>query len=590
MTAPTIVARPTAHHDDDRAVRRGRLWPTLVVGAVGVVLLVLVVARSAYDLNNIDGISYISIARQYAAGHLHDAVNAYWSPLVSWLAAPLVRAGVGDITAVVAVNAAASVLGTAVGVAFVWRVTRGHTVATALFATVAVVFYAGSAHALTPDVLVVAWTTCFVYALLRVDEALAAGRPVVLDATLLGAVCAAGYVTKLFLVPVVVVGLALWLALRLAGGDGAARRRLLAASGVALLVGLALSAPWVAALTWKYGELTIGSSFDVNMSAKFDPAQSGGPTVTDAPLWAPPNDRAVSFGEDRTFQVGGDAADEPGQPLGERVGYYLDQRVLALPHYLEKIRSIAPWAVATMIVCTVALVLRRGGGTLRAPLVVLAVTFWVYFLGYAGVTTAARAGGNSRYYLPLLILSTLAACVALPYLWDRFARGARAPQRVVAVALVALLPVSVVWQHGGGQGPPFSVADSTRGLDYLLDEAEPPAIQLVAQDLAEMVEPGSRIVGSNYRGTLRLAFYLHGQVYGRAEQGYDVADPAFRAKLRDADIDYYLMFTPAQADPPDLTALGPTLLSTTAQTTCTDDLGAVVQSCRIDLVDLRDDA
>jgi len=38
---------------------------------------------------NPDGISYINIARLYSVGDLHDAINAYWGPLTSWLLVPL---------------------------------------------------------------------------------------------------------------------------------------------------------------------------------------------------------------------------------------------------------------------------------------------------------------------------------------------------------------------------------------------------------------------------------------------------------------------------------------------------------------------
>lgn len=34
-----------------------------------------------------DGVSYIEIANNYAQGHWHDAINAYWSPLFSWITA-----------------------------------------------------------------------------------------------------------------------------------------------------------------------------------------------------------------------------------------------------------------------------------------------------------------------------------------------------------------------------------------------------------------------------------------------------------------------------------------------------------------------
>ncbi len=37
-----------------------------------------------------DEISYINIAHAYAAGHLENAINGYWSPLFSWLMTPFI--------------------------------------------------------------------------------------------------------------------------------------------------------------------------------------------------------------------------------------------------------------------------------------------------------------------------------------------------------------------------------------------------------------------------------------------------------------------------------------------------------------------
>lgn len=39
---------------------------------------------------NPDGISYISIARKYCSGNVHDAINGVWSPLLSWLLIPFI--------------------------------------------------------------------------------------------------------------------------------------------------------------------------------------------------------------------------------------------------------------------------------------------------------------------------------------------------------------------------------------------------------------------------------------------------------------------------------------------------------------------
>lgn len=45
-----------------------------------------------YQINP-DGVCYISIAKNYAAGNFHDAINGYWSPLISWIMAPFLSMG-----------------------------------------------------------------------------------------------------------------------------------------------------------------------------------------------------------------------------------------------------------------------------------------------------------------------------------------------------------------------------------------------------------------------------------------------------------------------------------------------------------------
>src|SRR5688500_1710708 len=51
-----------------------------------------------YQMNP-DGVSYLSIANKYLAGHFADAMNAYWSPLYSWLLAGLMAAGIESLLA-----------------------------------------------------------------------------------------------------------------------------------------------------------------------------------------------------------------------------------------------------------------------------------------------------------------------------------------------------------------------------------------------------------------------------------------------------------------------------------------------------------
>jgi len=44
-------------------------------------------------VNNSDSYQYINVARLYESGYLSEAVNGYWSPLISWLLLPVLKTG-----------------------------------------------------------------------------------------------------------------------------------------------------------------------------------------------------------------------------------------------------------------------------------------------------------------------------------------------------------------------------------------------------------------------------------------------------------------------------------------------------------------
>ena len=77
-----------------RAARTLRLLRTLRIATIAAGLLESIVFRNYLFP---DDISYLEIARNYAAGHWPAAINSYWSPLLSWiLAVPMKWPGVSD--------------------------------------------------------------------------------------------------------------------------------------------------------------------------------------------------------------------------------------------------------------------------------------------------------------------------------------------------------------------------------------------------------------------------------------------------------------------------------------------------------------
>src|SRR4030042_2557729 len=69
------------------------------------IVLIGVLASAAAGLlinayvSNIDLLSYISLSQRYLHGSLRDAVNAYWSPLFSWLLLPFLLLPVEPVIA-----------------------------------------------------------------------------------------------------------------------------------------------------------------------------------------------------------------------------------------------------------------------------------------------------------------------------------------------------------------------------------------------------------------------------------------------------------------------------------------------------------
>jgi hypothetical protein len=574
---------------------RRSLTVLTAVWALGTIVAVYGAFQSRYSLSTVDGISYLSIARQYAEGHIDAALNAYWSPLVSWLMAPLIGLGIPDILAFDLVNAAAISVGAALIARLVWlRTGRRFVLALAALGTF-LLFAIGNLPVLTPDMLVVTWILLFATVLLEVDDRMpgASTRTRLLLGVVLGAVGALGYVTKLYLVPVFAVTLIGWLIVRVGRMPRQRRNAALGRLGAVVAGGAlalaVLAGPWIIALSVKYGEPMAGSSFGVNLEEKFVPDGSEG--QGEQVLWAPPNEYAVSFGEDRTAQAGTSSATGPGSgpspSLAERVVYYVSQRVTVLPYYLTRIGGIAPFAALTAVVVLLVLLFAPRFPA-RRDLAALGLLWGVYFLGYAAVTTAANRGGNSRYYWPLLVIALVMLALLVPEIWRRLVAGRQRWRAVLVVVLLALVPAAVAWQHDIGKGAPFSTEAPASNAGFLVRPAKPWEEQrFAAEELAPLIAPGSKLVGSNYRATLRSAYYLGAQVYGRADQGYVLADPAFQRLMRDAGIDFYLRYTPVAAEPADIGGAGDIVATFTERSTCNDDKLAVVEDCRIDVIALR---
>lgn len=535
---------------------------TVLIGIWSLALVIIYIAafRARFSVGNVDVVSYVSIAEQYANGFIGDALNAYWSPMLSWLLVPFTWAGVETLNGVAFINATAGLAGAAMGSWFIWHRTRRSFIATLIFMVVALSLAAGAVASTSPDVLVVLWSIVFVVFVVWADEQVDAIslKKRIFYGAIVGVIGALGYFTKLFLLPFFFASLIAWYIVRvilsrreIKEGGPKARLRHATLPIAALAAFVLVAAPWVISLSLKYDTFMIGSSFAVNVTEKFVPEAGVHAPEEETPslvVESPPNEHAVAYIEDPTLGVAAqqEVAASNESTLEQRVKFYVKQRIMAFPYYLQKLGSVAPFAVPSMLTILVCIMLGFTRYRSHPASTLIAILWSVYFLGYAAIVSVQSGGGNHRYFWPLLIWSVMAFSLYWPSIIFR-AKQLRFPVfRSILVSLLALvIPFAGVLQLATNTSFPFSTIPSKLSvLPYI--QPLPPG-KLFERRFAEVLQEdgvlngGEKIASNDFRRVRMFAFYSHAHAYGR-DRIYDINDEAFQDVLREKDIDLFFYF------------------------------------------------
>ena len=274
---PASQPSHTAEIEDYPTRSAGFRWGPLALTRAAVVLLgILQLWFYRYDQNN-DGMHYLDIARKYAQGDFAGAVNAFWSPLYSWLFVPIYTVfNVGPAHEFQAAHLLNFVLFLVALAAFEFFLRQ-------LFAAI------DESDAFDATSFRLSWWiagySCFAYSMVVMVNLGRVGPDIVVAASVfassalllkasrrreaslgisaaLGAVLGVGYLGKAALFPVslvVIVVLAVLLRRRARGWLSVA---------VCAAVFLGVSLPWVAALSAQKGRLTFGDAGRLNYAWK----------------------------------------------------------------------------------------------------------------------------------------------------------------------------------------------------------------------------------------------------------------------------------------------------------------------------------
>ena len=471
-----------------------------------------------------DAVSYLTIARKYRAWEFSDAINGYWSPLLSWLVAPLLCLGAPmEVTGKcleIAIGAGA--------LAAVWwlgkrlELPEGVRVWTTLALVPAVAMYALTDT--TPDVLVAVLLAVYIGVVIGPDYPRSPWQGAACG--LLGALAylAKAYAFPFFLAHFLAVSGYLFVRRR---SSRVELRRLAAATAAGLLVFAVVAGGWAGLLSRKYSRPTIGTTgaYQFSLHGQGHPTDVGG-------LYPPATKLAISAWEDPTdlsIVPRPPGASPPARPRPavvpaavpkvkpflpdgpfSRLFYRVYHNLIRYTGTLFRLSPLWPFILLGLLIACWNV--PRGGE--RDRWVILIGTMLLYPAGYLLIFI------NERFFWLITFLLSLSAgllTTALPVL-------RRKPWSTCFAVVVALsLSLWPAWLL-------------IRLRHHVLEET--PA---VAAHLRPMMPPGTRIASDLEWGiTNSIAFHLDARYYGLLRPHASAQEQ--QQQLRQYRIEYLLVW------------------------------------------------
>jgi len=245
---------------------------------------------------NSDGIAYISIAKSYLSGNIHQAINGYWSPLYSWLLMPFIAIWPGNLENVISTKILAIIIGlfTLIGIYLILNLLKFSNLLKTiiLLALIPFMLYF-TFNYITPDLLVVCILLYYLNFLM--DDKYRKSKYMGLITGLWGALAflSKSYVFFFFLIHFILTNLYY---IKKFPMDGSTIKKNLL---LGLSVFLIISGIWAGVISEKYGVVTIGTTGSYNY-ALVGP-ESDGHLMLYQGLISPPNEFSVSSWEDPSY-------------------------------------------------------------------------------------------------------------------------------------------------------------------------------------------------------------------------------------------------------------------------------------------------
>lgn len=268
----------------------------LIIYSVAGIITLFLLKYYQYPINP-DVISYICISQKYASGDFSNAINGYWGPFFSWLLTPFLFFGSTPLQFVYLSEILSLIIGffTLLGVRLLsCKFEIEEKIRTAMmFAMIPIVLYFWL-RGVFVDLLIL----CIIIFYLNVIFS-SKYQDKLLNGLACGIIGAMAYLTKSYALPFFVSHFLLFNFLYYININREKRKNVLKNLALGLTVFIAISGIWVGLISYKYDELTFGTTGGYNQ--KLIGPDYKGQHLMYSQLLKPPNKTAISAWEDPSF-------------------------------------------------------------------------------------------------------------------------------------------------------------------------------------------------------------------------------------------------------------------------------------------------
>ena len=493
----------------------------------------LIISSQHYARLTADTTIYLDLAEKYLRGEYNDAVNGYWGPMLTWLYIPFLYFGASKVFAINALNLIVGLF-TMLGV---WKLSYkfelSEKIRGAVLAALLPVMLLFSMVEIF-DFLLVCFIVYYLNAIFNNDY-----QKKMINGILCGIFGALAYFSKSYAFPFFIVHFFIMNVLHfIRCSTKQDKQKVIRNTAAGFIVFALVIAPWVSAISSKYGHVTFSNTGKGNFASigPEDP-ESGlerGVTIFHKGLFAPPNKTATSVWEDPSFiwedVVSWSPLDSPAN-----FKHFIKNIARNVFETINIYESFSRLAIAIIVVYILLLLTGPFNKQfLRGDMIYSFVTVLIYSGGYLPFHM------EHRYLWTVNILLLLMGGHVLNILFgtEFFKKNIRKNILIILFAVSFMLTPLKSYSGAGKNNinsEMYHLAQTIKN-DYQ-----------VQGNIASNREWEHFPIHNSWHKTFRMSYWLDSKYFGQTEA--EISDNDLVDELRKFNIDYYFIWGKSQNIP-----------------------------------------